>query len=210
MTARVGSTFSTLDSKCILFYRFSFGLALSPTKQQQHHKLKVSVTSSAQQPHVMTSPRSTGQNPWQLSPSCDGDVLGAVTSADVKTVSFSGIMRDETRQKESLQKLTNKPLHLIQVSHNLKKNPSKSKLLVATVYDVWMWFTYISWRYPYDNAMWLQIEEKAIQELLAHYTEKETVSNARISVERRTRTLAAPLWEGKQAMRKWPDVIVYF
>ena len=120
MTARVGSTFSTLDSKCF-FHRFSFGLALSPTKQQQHHKLKVSVTSSAQQPHVMTSPRSTGQNPWQLSPPCAGDVLGAVTSADVKTVSFSGIMRDETRQKESLQKLTNKPLHLIQVSHNFKK-----------------------------------------------------------------------------------------
>ena len=126
MTARVGSTFSTLDSKCILFYRFSFGLALSPTKQQQHHKLKVSVTSSAQQPHVMTSPRSTGQNPWQLSPSCAGDVLGAVTSADVKTVSFSGIMRDETRQKESLQKLTNKPLHLIQVSHNFSKYPSET------------------------------------------------------------------------------------
>ena len=60
-----------------------------------------------------TSPRSPDSNPWKALPSPTPDVKPA------KTVSFTEIIQDETKQKESLQKVANKPLHLIQVRRKL-------------------------------------------------------------------------------------------
>ena len=94
-------------------FSFSYGLALSPIQTKQH-QLKVSLMSAPNETAAVTSPTRAA---WQVSGRGAGDSPSAAApAAATTTMSFSDIMQDETRQKQSLQKLANKPLQLIQVN----------------------------------------------------------------------------------------------
>ena len=95
-------------------FSFSYGLALSPVQTKQH-QLKVSLMSAPNETAAVTSPTRAA---WQVSERGAGGSPSAAApaAAATTTMSFSDIMQDETRQKQSLQKLANKPLQLIQVN----------------------------------------------------------------------------------------------
>ena len=82
-----------LYTKIIYWYN-SWGLPSSQTQAPRR-------ASESEQPESPSNPR---ENPW------------AKTSIP-RNISFSDIIKDETEQKKVLQRNTNKPLGLIQVSH---------------------------------------------------------------------------------------------
>ena len=84
-------------------FTLSYGLALQ-------RNTKTSVSEEPKSPIGATSPEIGAESAWhKLTPPI-------ASPTDQQSVKFCDILRDETQQRQNLQKSVNKPLHLIQVS----------------------------------------------------------------------------------------------
>lgn len=126
------------------YLTFSWGLPTSRTSSSHGG------TASSPASQTPASPLSPSHlNPWQKQ--VGAEPVDINLNTPTKTVSFSKILQEEIKQKDTFEKVTRKPLTLI------------------------------------------QMEEKAIQELLQYYKVDDNFDE-HITVERVTDTAAKPVW----------------